>query len=278
MNRLIAYMGSDPERLAAALAEHHDLLPLGQVPPDSAYAMSCGLGFYHGGEVLLQRRPRVAANGLDWAEIGRSLRTAMLIVQAKSQPLRIARNENTAPYRFRNWLMGHCGALGLSTPVRDELIASVPEHMRRNIRGQDESEVLFHLFLAALAERGNNRLDDINLDPEVAVAAMSGAIGRLRERMAGKAGALGGQRVVLANGRILIGLRLGEEPLWMRHVQSITDQGKLYEHFHAVLLYAGSPSKALEAADFKEVPPDHAVMVNRDLSIRTVPLAPPQQS
>ena len=66
MGSLFAYMGSDPERLRAALLAHRELLRVqSAVAPggDSEVIASCGLGFYQGGEVLLQRRPRELSGG-----------------------------------------------------------------------------------------------------------------------------------------------------------------------------------------------------------------------
>jgi glutamine amidotransferase len=64
--------------------------------------------------------------------------------------------EDADPFRFRSWLFGSVGRVSASgfEAVRDRVLESVPEFLRRNIRGKSASEHVFHLFLAFLHDAG----------------------------------------------------------------------------------------------------------------------------
>ena len=113
MNLLLAYMATDPERLRAALAPHRERLRVPTTEAGEAVA-SCGLGFYQGGEILLQRRPRLVAQDetlVDLYDLLKDLRTDTLLGQVRGHAAtRLAKNENTPPFRFRSFLFAHRGA------------------------------------------------------------------------------------------------------------------------------------------------------------------------
>ena len=105
MSRLVAYMGSDPERLKAALLGYRDLfvVRLPTRPSGGETLSSTGVGFYQGGEVLLQRRPRVSGGAIDLFEDLKDLRTDTFLAQVRDTIQgKLAKNENTPPFRFRS--------------------------------------------------------------------------------------------------------------------------------------------------------------------------------
>lgn len=275
MSRLIAYMGSDPERLRAALTEHHDILRSGPAPTPEETLSNCGVGFYQGGEVLLQRRPRLPAGPVDLLEAVKDLRTDALLAQAvRGVESRQAKSENTPPYRFRSWIMAQQGdAPGLSRP-REEVLALIPDFLKRNIRGQTASEQLFHVFLSSLHETGRAQIEDANLPPELALRAFQHALGRLREALGAEAVDSGSLQVALTNGRCLVVLRRGPQPLWLRRLGQGggTERDRGHDPFRGVLAIAGPGLAPEAAAGFEEVPAEHALLVGRDLVPRVAAL------
>jgi hypothetical protein len=115
-----------------------------------------GLGFVQGGDVLLQKRPRADASEVDLYGLAKDLRADALVGRVG-----LSRDGNTSaedadPFRFRSWLFGSVGRVngpGFET-VRERLLESVPDFLRRNIRGKSASEHIFHLFLAFLHDAG----------------------------------------------------------------------------------------------------------------------------
>src|SRR5204863_7980827 len=114
---------------------------------------------------------------------------------AKSAP------ENTPPYRYRSWVFGHSGRIQNFAAMQDDLLASVPDFLRRSIRGQTESEKLFHLLLAFLHDA--NKLDDQEPRLGDAENALRATLA-MTEQLAQQRGAtLQGLNVMLTNRRFL---------------------------------------------------------------------------
>jgi len=77
MSRLFAYMGNDQDRVKCALYPARKSLVADGAAKDSFDAW--GLGFYQGGEVLLQRRPKPPTEPVDFYALVKDLRTDMII-------------------------------------------------------------------------------------------------------------------------------------------------------------------------------------------------------
>src|SRR5207247_1233186 len=95
---------------------------------------------------------------VDFYEAARDIRTDALIGHARSGTWGPPKNENTHPFRFRSWLFAHHGTIVEFDRVRGEMLKLIPDFLRRNIRGQTDSEHLFHLFLSLLHNAG--KVDD----------------------------------------------------------------------------------------------------------------------
>ncbi len=278
MSRLVAYMGSDPERLRAALSDYHDLLVVGLKPPQRAEAgdtlASTGIGFYQGGEVLLQRRPRISGRSIDLFEDLKDLRTDTFLAQVRDAiEGRLAKNENTPPFRFRSWSMTHQGSMPSFDRMREELQRRIPDFLRRNIRGQTATEHLFHLFLSALHETGSGNVEDANLPPSEVLKALLQAWKNFAviAQTQGVTDGLTEVQVALTNGRCLCVLRKGQEPLWLRRLGAVMDGGKSYDHFRGYLIMSGLEASAKDRG-FEELPVDHALLIGRDLSAQILPV------
>jgi glutamine amidotransferase len=65
------------------------------------------------------------------------------------------RTENTHPFRYRSWVFAQTGTIGGFERLRERLLASQPEFLRRNVRGETDSECFFYLFLSFLHDAGH---------------------------------------------------------------------------------------------------------------------------
>lgn len=270
MSCLIAYMASDPDGVAAALQDHRELLQSGALSasPGAESVVGWGVGFYQGGEVLLQRRPRAPQLPVDLFGAVSGLRTDVFLAQVLPPATgKVAKSENTPPYRFRNWIMAHRSSGPGLDAVRDELLRQTPDFLRRNIRGQTDTELLFHLFLASLHEAGRGQLEDPNLPPELAQKALAAALSRVRALQPQAEGT--SLQVAASNGRSLVYARCGAEPVWLLHLRAANQKEDHGQHFRGLLALAGT-LRPPGAAD--ELPAEHAVLLGRDLQPRVVPL------
>jgi len=115
-----------------------------------------GLGFVQAGDVLLQKRPRADTREVDLYGLAKDLRADALVGRVGLGNDGDASPEDADPFRFRSWLFGSVGRVSASgfEAVRDRVLESVPDFLRRNIRGKSASEHVFHLFLAFLHDAG----------------------------------------------------------------------------------------------------------------------------
>ena len=82
MSRLFAYVGNDQDRVKCALYPARSLLVADGAAAGTFDAW--GLGFYQGGEVLLQRRPKPPLEPVDFYTLTRDLRTDVIVGETRT--------------------------------------------------------------------------------------------------------------------------------------------------------------------------------------------------
>ncbi|HEY7955980.1 MAG TPA: class II glutamine amidotransferase [Polyangia bacterium] len=292
MSRLFAYLGNDSDRVACALHPARKMLvtPMeagGDAGGASPIIDSWGIGFYQGGEVLLQRRPKAPTEAVDFYAVARELRTDAIIGHVRAGTVGKPKNENTHPFRFRSWLFAHHGTLPDFARIQAELLASVPDFLRRNIRGQTDSEHLFHLFLSHLHEAG--KLDD----PDISTTTVRSALRASLAQVAALAGQEAADRaecaLAVTNGRVLVSTRHGR-PVHLMRVRTLPDcavcrelqpaPGRAprrvdHEHLRSVLIVADAPAPPPTVPalpGWEEIPDRSFVAVEHDLRVEITPI------
>ncbi|MBI4510037.1 MAG: class II glutamine amidotransferase [Deltaproteobacteria bacterium] len=278
MSRLFGCMCSDPERLRCTLYGARESLVTEGAP------LGWGLAFFQGGEVLLQRHPKPVTGTLDFFAAVKDLRTDYVVGHVRENGAK-AKLENTQPYRFRSWVFAHSGSVEHFDAIQAGLLEHIPDFLRRNVRGQTDSEHVFHLFLAFLHDAG--KLDDTTISTADTASALS-ATTLMLDRLVGSAGGKPIQASMIAcNGRIMVALRRGR-PMWLRKIQGIadcpvcreqkaeggTDRRRFpHEHLRSVLV-VGEPKK-LGPEGWEEVPEASIVAIARDLTTSIQPIGMP---
>jgi hypothetical protein len=198
VSHLVAYLGNEPEHLACALISARAALSL----PAGSQSVGWGLGFVQGGEVLLQKRPRAEGATIDFFTLARDLRADAFIARGGLGDELPVTAEDTDPFRFRWWLMGTVGRPEGVDLVREKILASVPDFLRRNIRGRSPGELYFHLFLAFLHDGGVLESHMIDAQPVNRALHDSSAF---VDRLLADAGAAPAEKaLVVTNGRCLV--------------------------------------------------------------------------
>jgi glutamine amidotransferase len=152
MARMFGFIGNRSDLGARVLKSNAELL---RVRRDPGEPLGWGLGFYQAGEILLRRRPIDDRDEIDLTEAAEDIRTDVLIGHVRRASVGALRTENTHPFRYRSWVFAHTGTIGGFEHLRDRLLASQPEFLRRNVRGETDSECLFYLFLSFLHDAGH---------------------------------------------------------------------------------------------------------------------------
>src|SRR4051812_5648717 len=186
MARLFGLIGNRADLAGRVLELEQDTLmvPEGLVPPGP---LSWGIGFYQGGEVLLRRRPSDDRSALDVARLAKDLRSDLTIGHVRAATVGSSRTENTHPFRYREWLFAHTGSIERYGAIRERLLESIPEFLRKNIRGDTDSEVLFHVVLSFLFDAGRLR-DGGRADTRTIIGALSSTISLIDQLVAEEGG------------------------------------------------------------------------------------------
>lgn len=171
MARLFGIIGNRPDLAARALAFEADALRA----RSSGAPFGWGLGFYQGGEVLMRRRPIDERRELDVATLASDVRADLVVGHVRHATVGALRTENTHPFRYRQWLFAQTGTVSEFERIRERLVASVPDFLRGDIRGDTDAEVVFHVFLSFLHDGGllNNGLIDASLIREAVRSSMA---------------------------------------------------------------------------------------------------------
>lgn len=257
-----ACMCNQPQHLARALAPARAALVA------SGPIARWGVGSHQGGEVLLTRTPKPAADVDMYAAIG-EISSDCLIGQAVAEADAggVGGNDNTPPFRFRRWMYAqaarHPAGPAEAWPGLGAAIERLPEFVRRNLRGRTAAEVAFHVMLAMLHDQGG--LDDPNVPlattRDIYLAAQ--ALVRAELERAGATGRLGNAAV--SNGRTMIVARaIDGDPLWLRRLAIAGEKTARDEAFRGVLLVS---RRASLAEGFEEIPAGTVVTVARDLRV-----------
>ncbi len=216
MARLFGLIGNRPDLAGRVLALEADALRVRTRPaaepsgtagaPGSGGSagspLGWGLGFYQGGEVLMRRRPIDDHDVIDLAQLAADVRADVLIGHVRSATVGALRTENTHPFRYRQWLFAQTGTLDGFDSIRERLLASVPGFLRGNVRGETDAELIFHVFLSFLHDRG--KLDDGGVPPSTVTDAMRASLAVL-DGMSAEVGARPGQvNIVVTNGESMV--------------------------------------------------------------------------
>ncbi|PIE05569.1 MAG: class II glutamine amidotransferase, partial [Sorangium cellulosum] len=179
-----------------------------------------GLGFYQGGEALLRRRPMDDRDAVDVASLIHDVRTDALIGNVRTISFGEPRTHNTEPFRYRQWLFAHHGTIERFDRLRTRLAESIPDFLRRNVRGETDGEFAFYLFLSFLHDAG--RLNGVAPATGIteALRGTLALIDRLaREEGVDNAGEIG---ILVSDGEMLVGLSRGANMAY-RPVQGEND-------------------------------------------------------
>ncbi|MCS6799597.1 MAG: class II glutamine amidotransferase [Myxococcota bacterium] len=264
MGLLLGYVANRADALAEVLAAERDALRL----PPTREPVAWGVGFYQGGEVLHRKRPQLDGP-VDWPEIVEGIRTDCAILHVRTPTVGGFRLENTHPFRMRIWQMAHHGTIPRFSAVREALIAQMPDFLRRNIRGETDSEHYFHAVLAFLHDAGV--LDTPEADGRAVLPALRSAVAQI-DRLVEEAG--GGRatlNAVLTDGRSMWAVRRGSPMRWVQRRIEPGGEGRRGSDLRYVLVVSG-PEPPQEPG-YRELADSSVLVVTRALQTTVFPLA-----
>ncbi len=171
MARLVGFIGNRPD-LGARVVELEGRALNVRRPP--SVTPGWGVGFYQAGEILLKRRPIDDRPEISIVDLTHDVRADVLLAHVRLATVGAPRTENTHPFRYRQWLFANTGTVEAFSKVRGRLAEQLPQFLHRDVRGETDSELIFHLFLSFLHDAGE--LDRPVVEPHAAHEALRGAI------------------------------------------------------------------------------------------------------
>lgn len=166
-----------------------------------------GVGFYQAGEILLKRRPIDDRAEITLSDMTQGIRTDTLVAHVRDATIGTRSTENTHPFRYRQWLFAHTGTIEGFGALRGRLRDSLPQFLQRDVRGDTDSELLFHLFLSFLHDAG--KLDRPVVDDVSAKSALRSTIA-LVDRLCAEEGAGPSEmNIVISSPDYLLALHAG---------------------------------------------------------------------
>jgi Glutamine amidotransferases class-II len=265
MARLFGIIGNRVELVGRVLAlESNALRVLRSVTGNPS---GWGIGFHQNGEVLLRRKPIDTGLVLDPQELAGNLRCDSLLGHVRTATIGDPRPENTHPFRYRNWLFAQTGTLPFFVPsegggqagagtvsARARLLEVVSDHLRANVAGETDAELVFQIFVSFLGDGGALGTDK----PKVVIDALRATMSTV-SAVASEFGS-GAVRVNLlaSNGDMMVGANFGE-PMSVRVFSGRSD---------AELLLGDDPALRRRVPEIGRV---RFSLVASDFSARSLP-------
>lgn len=271
MCRMFGMASNDPKRLGCFLYAHRaDLAPPPGLKPDGI-----GIGWYSNHEALLSKRPAPNDGGISCHRFAKGIYSDAIIMHARAAGGAPWKVENTHPFRFGNWLFAHTGSIPAFERISTKLFFGLPGHLQRNVKGDTDSEVAFHVFLNILGRA--RPVDSSDVRPPDVADALAKTIEVIEDASSGQAGrAANVMNFICSNGSILAGARFGA-PMSVHRFQGIPDcavckldakslnadtLAQAHRRFTAVVL-ASEPHRKVPGAT--ELPDRTVVTVGPDL-------------
>ncbi len=185
MANFLALLQTDAALLQCQLARLAVDSPLAAIPDAPV-----GVGYFQSNDVLLRKRPFAGPSPFSLA---RDVSSECLVVATGAASAGAYSEESTSPFRFRHWLWAYAGAHEAVADVQPTLLASLPDHLQRQLAGSSAAEALFLSFLEAL-RGGGQPTDDLELDLPGAAKALGSTLEKVSSPLA----------VCATNGRALL--------------------------------------------------------------------------
>jgi glutamine amidotransferase len=279
MADVVALLQTDPSLLRCQLHRLDAAIDL-----DAHVGDALGVGYYDGGKVLLRKRP--VTGPLQLEALGQDIRSEVFVSTWHAAGPNGFREEDTAPYRFRNWLFAGQGTL-VPPAEATQMIAALPEFLQRALDplpngGASEAEIAFFLTLAQVHAQGH-KLEHPEMEPEVLAVALGRTLSQLDRRAVERSQPRPQTTALMSNGRMLVALRRGK-PLSYGLLEGFADcpvcgidrdtsDRDPRVRAHRMLKAVAVTTRARkDGIQWIEVPEGHVLTVGRSLAARIAPM------
>jgi predicted glutamine amidotransferase len=275
MAQLFALLQSDPALLRCQL---HRLAPAVDLGVRAGKVL--GVGYFENGKVLLRKRPATGEATLEG--LATDVKSELFVAASHGSGPGGFREEDTEPYRFRNWIFGGTGRI-LPLGERAKVLAELPVFLQRGMVGPSDAELAFLATLGHI-HADSRMLDLLDIEPKVVADALAKTLSRLDGRARESGQPLPQTTAVLSNGRVVAAVRRGK-PLSYALLEGLADcpvcgidrttketDPRVRPHRMLKAVALASSPKA-DGVQWIDVPDNHIVTVSRSLDVKLIPLA-----
>lgn len=151
MCRLYSFRSTHPRKVECELIRAQNSL-LAQSRCDARGEVNSdgwGLGHYEpDGELQIMRQAESAFNDPGFRAAAGAVFSTNVVAHVRKATVGSVRIENTHPFCWHHWLFAHNGTLAGFAAFRDDLLAAMLPEQRAAIRGDTDSEHVFHFLLS----------------------------------------------------------------------------------------------------------------------------------
>jgi glutamine amidotransferase len=278
MSKLFGCLINEAQLAAHALYPYRHLLRVSETHSPFGW----GIAHHYHTDVLTKLRPRHMGE-LDFYRKIRELNAHAVIGDVRSLAQGRTVPENTQPFRYRTWTCAHRGSIERFDQIRPWIVNSIPNFLRRNIRGVTDSEHLFHLLLAFLYDEG--LLDAHDMPAELLARAMRNTF-RTVQRFVNDAGGGESQLNLLAtNGRLMV-MAADSRPVYHTQLDGLHDcalcrqppeswnaepKRRDHENLKCTLMLMDPPD-GVSLTDLQRVDPKTLVAADQGFEVFTMPM------
>lgn len=272
-------MCNNPDRLSCFLYHKREVYK----PDINQKYDGYGMGYYNDYRALIFKKP-LNKQPLDknCFDIARDVKSDTLLIHVRLAETGLYKIENTHPFRFRNFIFAHIGSIYNFSNIDTKLYFKLPDFLMRNMQGETDSELFFHLILAELYRA--QELDNPELKGEAVVKAIIRSI-KIVEDIAGSTDSKKSSFTsILCTGDFMIGTAV-KSPLYIGNFNGIPDcpicakktRGtdtdiltEQHKNFRAITLIGGGIEGMLD--NEKPIDDRNIVLIHKDLKTEFFPI------
>jgi glutamine amidotransferase len=265
MCRMLGVLCNDEDLLQCAVAEVKDSLKVRD--PDKHDGV--GTGYYQNDEPLLKKRPMEPSAEIDYGDLVHGIASNVLLVHIR-KGTGAWKDTQSPPFRFRHWLFAHTGDMPVLRERREEVLGRLPTFLSRNVLGETDTELAFHLFLFALFKDG--QLNDLELTAEQLGGYLKGTAAEI-EQLHAAAKKTASYSILITNGQVMAAA-CRRIPMHYSHREGIQEcprheateqQRRLHRRFKGIMLGARMVDPGHQ---WREVADGSLLTVSKSLELR----------
>lgn len=273
MTRQFAYLSNDHALFDLAIATCGKSLT---ARADEDGFDGWGLGYYQGDRPLVRKRPATLGGEVDLTDFATDVQSQCVLAHVRMATHGTASPENTQPFRFRNWLFSHVGVVDGEAAIQ-KLHEELPDFLKRNVRGETDSEVALYYFFDSLRQHAT--VDRAIVPTDALFKSIREALTQVRSVVdSDKIPELdflytSGRMMVAANHsksrlawRRIEGLSKEEAPLFAGHQPKTVE----YPHFRAIFV-TFDPNEDPDV-EWEYVDPHSLLVVDEKLEVHVEPI------